>query len=815
MSGGNFVSWKINLMNPLTPLAIFLGSALLFCLQPMVGRTLLPAFGGAAAVWSVCLATFQALLVGGYAYAHGLNMLDARRQRRTHVALLGVAVAWTLAVAVAGLAWARTHLHAGAHPAPEVLLVVLVGVGVPYLVLSSGSSLLQAWAGAGTGVNAGVGASAGAGSGRGVYRLYAVSNLGSFLGLFAYPFLMEPFVPLRWQWLGWCAGLAVYLALVACVAWVPQKARSAPVARDALEAALAVSESPEKTGPVALPRGLSGAAWWFVLPGLSSFTLVATTNHLSMDVAPMPLLWAILLGAFLLSYVAGFSRAGERWIPVWRVLAPAALIGCGFAAQNQGGDAFVASIAAGTAMVFFCGTFLHGWLYATRPEGARLTRFYLGVAVGGAAGGMLVSFVAPLLFSGYWEYQIALVGCAVVALVFTVLSWERVWYVRIFSGVLALASVCACMLVWTATGMDNRGIVLRARNFHGALKVGEGDLYVGGVLTRVYMLTNGGTLHGEQAHDDDDETVGKMATTYYGPLAGGLSVMLHEKWAGRAGGANGASGKINLRDIEKLAEAREARGGEGENGGEGGGDGEDKDVGKGKDGGDGKDGGEGGNSGNGGRPMRVGAIGLGTGTMARWARVGDTWRFFEINPLVDRVAHNGKFFTYLAKSDGAPRTVVGDARLMLEREQAAGEAAYDVLIVDAYSGDSVPLHLATEEAFQLYAKRLAPGGILAVHISNWHMDLLPLCKAAARALGMQALGVQSSEDSDRLIEGALWVFLSREPVNVDATGSEADIVDFSRVRDIRLPTDEWGSLQGLIRFNYDVPVMGRDGGEDE
>jgi hypothetical protein len=623
------------------------------------------------------------------------------------------------------------------------------------------------------------------------------------------------------------------------VAWAPQKARSAPVARDALEAALAVSESPEKTGSAALPRGLSGAAWWFVLPGLSSFTLVATTNHLSMDVAPMPLLWAILLGAFLLSYVAGFSRAGERWIPVWRVLAPAALIGCGFAAQNQGGDAFVASIAAGTAMVFFCGTFLHGWLYATRPEGARLTRFYLGVAVGGAVGGMLVSFVAPLLFSGYWEYQIALAGCAVVALVFTVLSWERVWYVRIFSGVLALASVCACMLVWTATGMDNRGIVLRARNFHGALKVGEGDLYVGGVLTRVYMLTNGGTLHGEQAHDDDDETVEKMATTYYGPLAGGLSVMLHEKWAGRAGAAGaagGASRKINLRDIEKLAEAREARGGAGGDVGAGGGgeDGSGKDGGAGGNGGNGGDGGNGGNggddrddrydrydrnSGNGGRPMRVGAIGLGTGTMARWARAGDTWRFFEINPLVDQVARNGKFFTYMEQSAGAPRTVVGDARLMLEREQAAGEAAYDVLIVDAYSGDSVPLHLATEEAFQLYAKRLAPGGILAVHISNWHMDLLPLCKAAARTLGMQALGVQSSEDSFRLIEGALWVFLTREPVNVDATGSGADIVDFSRVRDIRLPTDEWGSLQGLIRFNYDVPVMGRvmgrDGDEDE
>lgn len=742
-------------MNPLTPLAIFLGSALLFCLQPMIGRTLLPAFGGSAAVWSVCLATFQTLLVGGYAYAHVLNGMDARRQRRTHVALLGGAVAWTLAVAVAGLAWAQANLPAGAHPSLEVLLVVLAGAGVPYLVLSSGSSLLQAWASVG----------AGGGSGRGVYRLYAVSNLGSFLGLFAYPFLMEPFVPLRWQWLGWCAALAVYALLVACVAWMKKKEKK-NVAPDDLDAALAASRFPKRSGagePVVLARGLSGAAWWVVLPGLSSFTLVATTNHLSMDVAPMPLLWAILLGAFLLSYVVGFSRAGERWIPVWRVLALGALIGCGFAAQQEGGDAsFAANIGAGTALVFLGGTFLHGWLYAIRPEGSRLTRFYLGVAVGGAIGGMLVSFAAPALFAGYWEYQIALIGCALASLVFAVLSWERVWHARLLSGVTAVAAVCVCMLVWTATVNENRGIVLRERNFYGALKVGRADgMVVQGEFARVFMLTNGGTLHGEQAHDESGE-LAMLPTTYYGPLAGGLSVMLHEKWTGAA------PGSIKLGDAEKLAEAK------------------------------------------GGRPMRVGAIGLGTGSMAVWARPGDEWRFFEINPLVDRTARDERFFTYLAKSAAAPRTVVGDARLMLEREQAAGEAAYDVLIIDAYSGDSVPLHLTTEEAFRLYAKRLAPGGILAMHISNWHMDLLPLCKAVARALDMHALGVQSPEESGRLIEGALWVFMSREPINVDADESGADIVDFSRVRDIRLPTDEWGSLQGLIRFNYTVPVIARE-----
>ncbi|MDF9834132.1 hypothetical protein M2103_002369 [Ereboglobus sp. PH5-5] len=739
-------------MSPLTPIAIFLGSALLFCLQPMVGRTLLPAFGGSAAVWSVCLAAFQVLLVGGYAYAHGLNKLGAQKQRRAHVAMLGVAAAWTFAAAMAGLAWVRGGLHAGAHPAMGVLVVVLAGVGVPYLVLSAGSSLLQAWASE----------TAREHGGRGVYRLYAISNLGSFFGLFAYPFLLDPFVSLRGQWLGWCAGLVVYLALVAGVA--RGKRGGGAEALSDLDAALAASRQPKKTEPVVLARGLSGAAWWFVLPGLSSFTLVATTNHLSMDVAPMPLLWVILLGAFLLSYAVGFSRAGERWLPVWRLLALGALIACGFAAQESGGDAFTANILAGAALVFFGGVFLHGWLYATRPEGARLTRFYLGVAVGGAVGGMLVSFVAPVVFSGYWEYQVALIACAAASLVFSVLSWELVWHARLLNGVTAVASVCVCMLVWTAMTVESRGIVLRGRNFYGALKVGQSDMMVAGDLARVYALTNGGTMHGQQAHGRNPE-LEKMPTSYYGSLAGGLSVMLHKKWTG------GARGKINLGDMTKPV------------------------------------------SGENGSPMRVGVIGLGVGTMATWARAGDEWRFFEINPLVDKVARDEQFFTCVTRSAAAPRTVLGDARLMLEREQSAGEAVYDVLIIDAYSGDSIPLHLATEEAFQLYAKRLAPDGILAMHISNWHLDLLPLCKAAARALGMSAMGVQSFDNPNELTEGAMWVFLTREPLDV-SSGAVVELVDFSRVRDIRLPTDERGSLQGLIRFNYSAPVLIEDGWRD-
>lgn len=743
-------------MSPVTPPAIFLGSALLFCLQPMVGRTLLPAFGGSAAVWSVCLAAFQVLLVGGYGYAHALAGLDARRQRRLHLALLGVAVAWAFAVALFGLAWARQNLHAGAFPAMEVLLVVLAGAGVPYLILSAGSSLLQAWAGANAGGHGGAG-------GRGVYRLYAVSNLGSFAGLFAYPVLMEPHVSLTWQWLGWSLGLAVYLALVAFVAWQPGNTTPGPVRQDAVAPGVA----PGKAGHVTLPRLLSAPAWWLALPGLSSFTLVATTNHLSMDVTPMPLLWAILLGAFLLSYVAGFSRIGERLIPMWRTLAIGSLIACGYVARDAGGgDSFLPTIAAGVAMVFLCGTFLHGWLYAIRPEGARLTRFYFCVAVGGAIGGMAVSFGAPLVFNGFWEYHGALVACAAVSIVFAALSRERFWVARIFNVAAVLASASVCVLVWKALAIEGQGIILRERNFYGVVKVTGFDAMVLGEDATVYMITHGGTMHGHQAHSkySGNEELATMHTSYYSPLAGGLALMLNDKWAGAP------RSTVKLRDAGRLARAK-------------------------------------------GQPMRVAVIGLGIGSMLTWAREGDEWRYFEINPLVDKVSRMEDFFTQVKNSPAATQTVIGDARLMLGREQAAGEPAYDVLVMDAYSGDSVPLHLATAEAFELYAKRLAPGGILAMHISNWHLDLLPLCKAGARILGMHVAGVQSPEDNDRLIETALWVFLSREEIALDAAGTDADLVDFSLVRDMRMPTDEWGSLWELLHFDYEVPLLDKTGRE--
>ena len=827
-------------MNPLIPLAIFLGSALLFFLQPMVGRTLLPSFGGSAAVWSVCLATFQVLLVGGYFYAHVLGGMGARKQRRLHVALLALGVVWAFVIALVALPLARAKLHAGAAPSLEVLLVVLLSVGVPYLVLSAGSSLLQAWVGAHAGLK-----------GRAVYWLYAVSNLGSFIGLFMYPFVMEPFVPLHWQWIGWSAALAAYLALVAGIAlqssWHGLPAREPgesgtgcqPVSQDAQSGPPPV---PAHATPH-LPWPLNGSAWWYVLPGISSFMLVSTTNHLSMDVAPVPLLWAVLLGAFLLSYVAGFSRLGERGLPVWRVLALCALLWSGVMAGNEGGDSFLPSVAAGTAFVFFGSTFLHGWLYSIRPEGARLTRFYLGLAVGGAAGGMLVSFVAPLVFSGIWEYPVALFICALAGIIFSAFSWLRqhgsraldwfavaacvvailagfkpflnylmIWFLvhipapgitlatpwgameipyvalvlgagalgalifagdawrrsqmpRLFNAVVAIACVGACLPVMEAIGNQGRDIVYRARNFYGSLKIEQEITSLTGDNARVFSLTNGGTMHGIQVRYDAGEEgrFADTATSYYSPHGGGLSFAFSPKWRGFM------PKKLMLRDLSQFQRPE-------------------------------------------GKPMRVAVIGLGTGSMVAWGRKGDDWTFYEINPLVDQVARDDRFFTYLKDSNARHAkvdTALGDARLLLERERKENAPVYDVIVADAYTGDSLPMQLATKEAFLLYRDRLAPDGVLVIHISNWHLNLLPLCKAVARELGMHAVGVMSDGNPGDLTESTLWVFLTKHQVKVDATGSGATLVDFTKVDEIRLPTDTWGGLQSLISFKFNIRYWNR------
>ncbi len=704
--------------------AVFSGSFLLFLLQPMLGRTLLPVFGGSAAVWSVCLAAYQLLLLVGYAYAYALAKRPVRSQRRAHLALLGVAVVWAFSIAAARF-FLKSVFGASSHPSLEVLFCVLVFVGLPYVLLAAGSTLVQVWM-------AGLGQKAESGEAVSdipsvsglkpqvsdpvnVYRLYAVSNLGSLSGLLVYPFVMEPFVPLAAQWWSFSAFFLGYVVLVARVAGLARMAE--------VSGRTAVSERSDR---------FDVRVWlWFLLPGVSAFLLNAVIAHLFTDVTPMPLVWVVILAVFLLSYVVGFSRFGANRLGLWCGLAALALMGAALANGLWGTGSFYPNAAAAVSLVFFVGVTVHGWLYAERPETARLTRYYLAIAAGGAAGGLLSSLVAPVVFDRVLEYPLVLGLCAALigwrAPKSQVLTRSNVgnWFFALLCG-------AAWFVVSDATARHTTSrTVFRGRNFYGCLRVTQTLEVFGNQGTLpVFYLWCGQTTHGIQVRSPLFKGRG---TSYYGLTGGGIAFSAHPK----------------------------TRSGEG---------------------------------------MKVGVVGLGAGCLASYGRPVDLFRFYEINPQVVKVATDPNLFTFLPDAPMRIDLVPGDARRMLEKERAAGDPLYDLLVIDAYSGDAVPYHLATVEAFRLYFDRLTPDGILAVHVSNWHIDMLPLCKAVAKAVGVSPYGVVGVAENS-VTTGAIWVFMTRQPMEYRYPGkSSVREVVWEKIRDMTAPTDDKGSLIPLLRF---------------
>lgn len=705
----------MNLRSGLMPaVAVFSGSFLLFLIQPLLGRTLLPVFGGSAAVWSVCLAAYQALLLAGYAYAHGLARCSASTQRRTHLALLGLSSVWAF-----GIAASRHSLKevfgASAVPSLEVLVCVLVFVGLPYVLLASGSTLVQAWvAGDACAPERGPGRVGASGTG-GVYRLYAVSNLGSLTGLLAYPFAVEPFVPLTAQWWGFAACFAGYAA------WVT---------RLLFGRSLTVEPRQNDVSGGAV-RAEAGALLWFLLPGVSAFLLNAVVAHLFTDVTPMPLVWVAMLAAFLVSYVIGFSPLSAGRHGLWCGLAALSLTGAAVAGGWWGTGSFYPNAAAAAALLVFVGAVLHGWLYEERPETARLTRYYLSIAAGGAGGGLLSSLAAPAVFSRVLEYPLILCVCAVLV------AWRAPkprFIARSRAGSWALTLCCgaAWLVLAAATARRTQSrTVFSGRSFYGCLRVTQTVESFGSQGTfPVYYLWCGQTTHGIQVRAPFFKGRG---TSYYGQTGGGAAILAHPKYQA-------------------------------------------------------------------GKGIKVGVVGLGAGTLACYGRACDLYRFYEINPQVVKVATDPRFFTYLPDAQTPIDLVPGDARRMLEKERLAGDPLYDVLVVDAYSGDAVPYHLATVEAYRLYFDRLEPDGILAVHVSNWHIDLLPLCKAVSETLGVVPYGVVGI-DENSVTTSSMWVFMTRRPMAYRYPGkASVREVEWKRIRGMRAPTDEKGSLVSLLRF---------------
>jgi SAM-dependent methyltransferase len=715
---------------PLFILTVFTGSLLLFLVQPMVARMALPLLGGAPGVWNSAMVVFQLLLLGGYLYAHLLSRWPVRRQALVHLALLALA-GLTLPLQLADLPPALSGWEVVWVPA-----LFAATVGPVFLLLSAQSSLMQRWYAAGA-------------EGRDPYRLYAVSNLGSFAGLIAYPFWLERAYAVSVQTGLWAAGyalLVVLAALAAATRW---------------HAPAAVEPQARPTAP--LPART--IMLWLALSAVPSGLLLSTTTLLTTDLMAMPLLWVIPLAIYLLSFTVAFTAGESIWLAILNRYAAVLLLMIGGLAMISGGQSNPAVALAMVALLFVLAVALHGRLYRLRPEPARLTLFYLVLATGGALGGIFAALLAPVLFDWVYEHPLLLLAAALLipqaALVSRVGQFWRTGGRR---HLLAAALVIvAAVLAWQLSGAVEAGngadiflfvagIVLLgiAVTGHRAgfaaifalLLLGHGGvstlaLSAGGARVRsyfgVYSITNtpdgrlrrlnhGTTMHGEQWLDAARHLA---PTGYYGPQSGvGLA----------------------------LASAQP--------------------------------------------DARIGVVGLGVGTLACYRRGGQRWTFFEIDPQVLAYSREGTF-TFLRDCAPDARVVIGDARLSLA---GAAPGGLDLLAVDAFSSDAIPVHLLTIEAFATYAAALAPDGVLLVHISNRYFDLAPVIAAQAAAGGWHSV-LRNDPGEGEGLSPSIWIALSRDPAALERM--RAGSLEAWEALPPPAPeawTDDRSSLLPLLRF---------------
>ncbi len=667
---------------------IGLSAFLLFLVQPIMARLVLPLFGGSAAVWSACLVFFQTALLVGYLYAHLLvRRLGARAQGTLHLTLLAGSLA-VLPLAP-DPSWAPEG--AGA-PAARILALLATAIGLPYAVLSATSPLLSAWYAGRTGDPL-------------PYRLYALSNAGSLLALVAYPFLVEPAVSVRAQALGWSAGYAAFAALCALVAFGVARRDTPPVAA---------------TGAAAPAPPLAVRALWLALPAFTSALLLAVTAHLTQNVAPIPFLWVAPLALYLLAFVLAFAPGHwyRPWL-AWPLLA-AALVAMAAALAHDGpGVPLGVLVPLFAAGLFLCCLVGHGELARLAPHPSRLTGFYLAISLGGALGAAAVALGAPVWLPADIELPLLLGGFAVVVPLaaraarpgpFGPVRWA------LLGGALAGALALALSLGETAHESAGDARVL-VRNFYGTLRVADGF--------GVRLLHHGAITHGTQLLDPQ---LAGRPTTYYSPDSG----------VGRA-----------------LRAAAERPG------------------------------------------LHVGVVGLGAGTLAAYGRPGDRYRFYEINPLVVRLAETE--FTYLGDTPAAVEVVLGDARLSLARER---RQRFDLLAVDAFTSDAIPVHLLTREALALYLDHLADGGILAVHVSNRHLDLAPLVRRTAETLGVHVTMVDAygAAPDDPGAYGSTWVLIARRAEALAHPLIREAAAPVPARPDLRPWTDDYSNLFQIVRW---------------
>ncbi|HSP67684.1 MAG TPA: fused MFS/spermidine synthase [Bryobacteraceae bacterium] len=685
-------------------LTIFLSAFLLFQVQPLIAKIILPWFGGSAAVWAAALLFFQISLLAGYAYAHALTKFaKAKTQMLIHGGLLLVSCA--LLPILPNVSWKPTAVG---DPTLRILELLAATIGLPYFLLSSTSPLLQAWYVRRTG--SGV-----------PYRLFALSNFGSMLALLSFPFVVEPNIASPQQAYIWSAAYVAFAALCLLAAWVSRN-RSEDFQTPEVAAAAVIEDSSASLAPRPTVGQL---ALWIGLAACASTLLVSITNHMSQNVAPIPLLWVVPLAIYLLTFILAFEsdKIYQRWIFLpW--VAPA-LGWMAYALYAGEGNFHIKySIPIFCAGLFICCMLCHGELALHKPAPQYLTLFYLMVSVGGAIGGVFVAIIAPRVFNSYLELPIGLVACGVLAVIvlFNVeIPKLGANPVRI---VLAIGVGLLAGYLMRKENADRQGYHLFARNFYGELRIRDDD------VSQEYALRNllHGTInHGSQRLNPEHRY---EVNSYYAPSSG----------IGRTMGAKQALG-----------------------------------------------------------PVRYGVVGMGAGVMTGYCRAGDYVRVYEINPLVKSLSDRGEF-TFFGHCAGDKQVLMGDARLTMEKQEPQN---YDVLVIDAFSSDAIPVHLLTREVMQLYFKLLKPDGVLAVHISNRYLDLAPVCARGAEFVGKKATVVSDDASDNTFANSTTWVLITSQDNNVFQKPSfeGANMYPASAAPTFRGWTDDYSSILPILSLN--------------
>ena len=694
-------------------LSVFISAFLLFQVQPMISRYIQPYFGGTPAVWSTVQLFFEVFLTGGYAYATWLiRRLSTRTGTRLHISVLAVSLVMIIFLAfvwpapvIPDASWKPASVET---PILDIFKLLFVAVGLPYFLLSTNSPLTQAWF-------------ARSQPGRSPYWLYALSNIGSLLGLLAYPFVIEPNLTLKTQGWVWAGGYALFVLLAGYGAY--KSAHAAP----------AESSSPQTAEaqlPVPKPSGRTQALW-ILLSAIGTTLLLAVTSHITQEVAAIPLLWVVPLAIYLFTFILTYS--GGRWYNS-KIFAGLMILASGvFLWAWASVEASFISRTIGYCFFLFASLMIcNGETYRLRPHPAHLTRFYLMTSIGGALGGIFVNLIAPLIFKGYWELLIGFGVSLALALAVlllrksTALEMQTRFVFNVVASIAVLLTIAFSLYGFLAGSIY--GELFQARNFFGVVRVRE--VHPDDPEWHGYTVAHGTTLHGLQFTAADKHST---PTAYFARQSGaGLAILNHPKY---------------------------------------------------------------------GHNMKMGVLGLGIGTLVAYGQPGDDYRLYEINPIMVELAE-GKYgyFSFLPDNPATKTILVGDARLSLENELAAhGSNNFDLLAIDVFSSDSIPVHLVTKEAFDIYLQHLAPDGVIAINISTRYVDLVPVIWQISKYYNL-AMVVIPTNPEGYIVFPSNWVLLSRSPelLQVPAIAERAYPMD-DYTTDIRLWTDDFSNLFQILK----------------